>query len=336
MDNKINTLSGNWSLYYEENSKCANFAYDISSIDDLNKQGFKNLNCTVPGNFVLDLFKNGLIPDPFWGDNAIKLQYLETMHVWYSSKFEINTVDSYLFFGGLDTICDIYIDGKFVLHADNMFTPFKTPVLEMGKHEIVIHFIPPVIEAKKHTIPAASNALWYNYQSMYIRKSAHSFGWDILPRIISCGVWKPIDIMQKKQDSINDVFVYTLYTKPTEKIAKIRMFFDVTTSDDLIQNYRIRFSGNCGDSSFCDEMTIWGNQYSRMAFEIKNAKLWWPRGYGEQNLYQCKAELIKDGTVLDTYNITIGLRTIELDRTDSVKDSFGQFLFKINGEPIFW
>ena len=51
--------------------------------------------------------------------------------------------------------------------------------------------------------------------------------------------------------------------------------------------------------------------------EIKNADLWWPRGYGEPALYDAKVELVdSDGTILSTDNKRVGLRTIQLDITD--------------------
>ena len=52
----------------------------------------------------------------------------------------------------------------------------------------------------------------------------------------------------------------------------------------------------------------------RYIMEIKNADLWWPRGYGEPALYDAKVELVdSDGTILSTDNKRVGLRTIQLD-----------------------
>jgi len=337
MYKKTRQITGDWRLYYAKNSECADYADKISSVGELLSHGLTPTAATVPGSFVLDLYNAGKIPDPFFGDNALKLQYLEAMHVWYAVDFDADfDDDSGLLFEGLDTVADVYLDGKHILRAENMFTPHSAAACGKGRHSLLIHFSPVVIEARKYRSAASSNALWYNYQGLYIRKSAHMFGWDILPRLVSCGIWKPIYFTKQKPDSINDVYVYTIYTKPEESKAKIRIFFDISVSDDLIQNYTFRFSGKCGDSSFCEEITPWGEQYGRLAFEIENAKLWWPRGYGEPNLYDCKAELLFGDEVLDAYELKIGLRTVELLRSESVKDGEGQFLFKVNGVPVFW
>lgn len=334
------TISQDWKFCYEENIKCKSYADSINKISDLDFHGFSSYKANVPGSFILDLYDNGIIDDPLYSTNMWKLQKYEAMHVWYYTDFEYKfTENDVIVFNGLDTCADVFLDGKLILKASNMFVGYEisNDMLnkEIDKHELLIHFSPAVIKAREYKTNAQSNCLWYNYQSLYIRKSAHMFGWDILPRLVSCGIWKPIEIVNKPEDRINDVYIYTLYTKPDIGVAKIRVYSDISISSDLVQEYTFRLKGKCGDSEFCEEITPWGLQYSRMAFEIKDAKLWWPRGYGEQNLYECEAELIKDGIVLDTYKLKIGLRTVNLQKSEAVIDGDGQFLFKINNTPIF-
>jgi hypothetical protein len=43
---------------------------------------------------------------------------------------------------------------------------------------------------RKYVHPAISFAQKYNYPTLYARKAAHSFGWDIMPRIVSVGYGK--------------------------------------------------------------------------------------------------------------------------------------------------
>ena len=67
---------------------------------------------------------------------------------------------------------------------------------------------------------------------------------------------------------------------------------------------------------------------------IENPQLWWPNGYGEQNLYTVSVDLKKDdGTIIDNWTRKIGLRTITMDRT---KDQWGErFATCVNGVNIF-
>ena len=47
---------------------------------------------------------------------------------------------------------------------------------------------------------------------------------------------------------------------------------------------------------------------------VPEARLWWPRGYGEQPLYDLELMLAHGDEVLDTWHRRIGFRTVELDR----------------------
>jgi beta-mannosidase len=69
---------------------------------------------------------------------------------------------------------------------------------------------------------------------------------------------------------------------------------------------------------------------------VNDAKLWWPKGYGEPNLYEITVFLKRDGHAVDTRRFRTGIRTVKLDRT-SVTDIFmnGRFHFIINGKPVF-
>lgn len=76
-----------------------------------------------------------------------------------------------------------------------------------------------------------------------------------------------------------------------------------------------------------------GDCGTQFAIKVDNPKLWWPNGYGEQNLYTVCVELLRDSGVLDSDVKRIGLRTITMDRT---KDKWGErFATCVNGVNIF-
>ena len=67
--------------------------------------------------------------------------------------------------------------------------------------------------------------------------------------------------------------------------------------------------------------------------KIKNPKLWWPRGYGEQNLYTVKMELLHNGEVADVRMERIGIRRFHIDHVMKPLDE-GEFKVRCNGVPI--
>ena len=64
------------------------------------------------------------------------------------------------------------------------------------------------------------------------------------------------------------------------------------------------------------------HENSPVEVKIDDPKLWWPNGYGEQNLYEVKVTLFSDGVALDEY-CRIGLRTMtmHIERTNGASAS---------------
>jgi beta-mannosidase len=66
---------------------------------------------------------------------------------------------------------------------------------------------------------------------------------------------------------------------------------------------------------------------------VDDAELWWPRGYGEQPLYDVQVTLGLDGTTVDGWNGRVGFRTVELA---TAPDEHGSpFALSVNGEPVY-
>jgi beta-mannosidase len=67
--------------------------------------------------------------------------------------------------------------------------------------------------------------------------------------------------------------------------------------------------------------------------EIRQPKLWYPAGYGEQPFYEFTVQVSVDGRPAETKKTKIGLRSIELDRH---LDKWGRsFQLIVNGIPVF-
>ena len=80
----------------------------------------------VPGEIHTDLLANKLIPDPFYRDNEKKLQWIEKENYEYKTSFSVpatilNKKNIELVFDGLDTYADVYLNGKLILKANNLF-----------------------------------------------------------------------------------------------------------------------------------------------------------------------------------------------------------------------
>ena len=76
--------------------------------------------------------------------------------------------------------------------------------------------------------------------------------------------------------------------------------------------------------------------HGRNGVYLRNADLWWPRGFGEPALYDAEVTLTdSSGKVLDRRANRVGVRTVELQRKDIIGTDPGDFAFIVNGERIF-
>ena len=330
----VKTLHEGWELLLVDD---ASHAVPLKTVSAIRAAG-KPLDAHVPGDWPLDYVRHGLLPDPFYGDNYLRIRDYETHHVYYACSFTwdrpVNDL-VFLRFDGLDTIADVYLNGMLIGHAENMFIPheFAAASLKTGENELVVHFSPVALEARKYPIAAHHTALKYNYESLVIRKPAHSFGWDICPRIVSAGIWRDVTIIEKKPERIESISLWV--DRLAGNDAHCHAAFDIDIGREPVQPYTLRIDGKCGASVFTAEQKLWFT-HGRISFTVSNALLWQVRGYGEPHLYDITVTLLKNDAPVDTMHFRQGLRTVELIRDDiREKHHAAAFSLRINGKPIF-
>ncbi|MDF2686420.1 MAG: glycoside hydrolase family 2 protein, partial [Clostridia bacterium] len=83
-----------------------------------------NFSGTVPGCVHTDLLKENKINDLFYRYNSKDCQWIEKWNWYYERTFEVTEPepkeDAYFYFEGLDTYCDIYLNGKHIATTDDM------------------------------------------------------------------------------------------------------------------------------------------------------------------------------------------------------------------------
>ena len=131
------------------------------------------------------------------------------------------------------------------------------------------------------------------------------------------GIFRPVEIRAYNTDIIEDVLVIQHHEE-----NEVKLEISVAT----------KYQSNADLYISIDGQTV-KTANGKTWITISNPKLWWVRGYGEQNLYSLKVELIDGDNILDTVTKRIGLRTLTVS-TD--KDKWGnEFCFVLNGIKIF-
>lgn len=319
----------NWTLWYAEDEKGMD---KVKSVEDLQEKAYPNFGVETPCIFEAELQKQCVLKDIYFSENIFDVQDYEYYHQWYSTKFNTSFKKTEIVFDGIDTVADIFVNGVWIGRVDNMFLQHKF-VLENLKeedNELVVHIYPALKAAEGYNIGAGEFAFTYNWASLPIRKAPCSYGWDIFPRLVGGGIWKKVYIQEYQENALEESYLYTCNIG--EDVAQLGLFYKFRCEKDA-KNHQIEVYGVCGDSVISVSQKAW-HTYGSILFQLKNPKLWWPTGEGEQNLYSVTVYLKKDGKIVDEKSFRFGIRTIKLAKTSqSLPD--GKFEFVVNGRKVF-
>ena len=336
-------LNGEWTLYYgPENAAPENFGKAVTMGKDYRKcpQGeLAEVTAAVPGNVELDLCKAGILPkDIYFGENILKAEKFEHHEWYYVREFVAEKVcePAALVFEGVDCLAEYYLNGQLVGQSANALIPISVNVdgvLREGSNTLAVRIlsIRETVENSEYNSFLACCGFGLNLESVYIRKPPHAFGWDIMPRAVSAGLWRGVRLETGARDDFKELAVYV--NKLTRDKAVLKFCYDSDMAYQKGTNFAVMtVEGSCGDSRFAVTKNVHFKAGYVLA-EVEKPKLWWPYGYGEPNLYDITVTLSVDGQVVATQKLRYGIRTVELDRTEYV-DKKNVFQFIINGVPV--
>lgn len=305
------------------------------------------MSARVPGTVHQDLLDHGRLPDPFYGMNEQKVQWVEKEDWLYRTVFTV-TADqlksdaAWLTFEGLDTYADVYLNGSLLLKADNMFVGHKLAVkdvLREGENRLMIRFRSPVEETAPQwdtdgfNYPA-DNDHSEKRMSVYTRKAPYSYGWDWGIRLATSGIWRPVKLTFCNGAAIDDFFVRQ--QEVTEQVAKVDNQLEinnVTTTPKEAQVKVVYAYGEQADTLTRTVVLQPGKNSLSMPAWIEKPHLWMPNGWGDPALYTFTATVSVDGKVVASREEAIGLRSIRVVMEDD-KDG-KSFYFEVNGKPMF-
>ncbi len=298
------------------------------------------LPATVPGDVHLDLLDNKKISNPFYRDEESRLQWIENENWEYRVSFDatpalLSRANVDLVFDGLDAAAQVYLNDTQVLNAGNMFRVWRVPVkgrLHTGRNLLRVVFPSPIKAAE-----AVANAdPWQpktkTADKTYIRKAAYEYGWDWGPRFVTSGIWRAVRIEAWDKVRIADFAIHQ--RDVSREVAHLDAEVQVESSIDGPAQVSLQYSGDGKPISLTSKVNLHtGQNIIDFPIEIRQPKLWYPAGYGDQPLYDFSAQVSAGSTVSDERKTRTGLRSIVLRRE---LDKWGRsFEFIVNGIPIF-
>lgn len=207
----------------------------------------------------------------------------------------------------------------------------------------------------------------------HLRKAHCMFGWDWGPRLPDAGIFREVSLLGVEKDRLEQVYVTQIH-EDRKVTLNLKITLDTLEGQNFgnkrnLEKDTHRASRNTCSSGAdglrpikseqkdtdefiraavldpqgkkiaeaeisCPNTSAGLVRQQECSLVVEDPRLWWPRGYGEQPLYQVEAELLdKSGKRLDIWKRKIGLRTMTVN---TEKDEWGNcFAHEVNGVKIF-
>lgn len=299
----------------------------------------------VPGAVHLALLDAGLITDPFLDANELSSAWVSRLPWVYAMTFELSPAAAARLAGrridlacaGLDTVATISLNDIELGRTANMHRSFRfavDDVLRPGANTLRITLDSPYSYAERLRDVLGPRPNEYPQPFNFIRKTASSFGWDWGPTVPGAGIWQ--DLALHTWDAVRLASVRPLVrvdgtTGRVEVHVEIERAAGVPADDAIV---RARIGTATAEATIAP-----GDDSAVLHVVVDEPELWWPRGYGEQPLYDLAVELTSDasragdGRLHDSWQRRIGFRTVALDTTPDEHGS--AFTITVNGVPVF-
>jgi beta-mannosidase len=306
---------------------------------------------TVPGVVHTDLIANQIIDDPFFRLNERGVQWIDMEDWIYETVVnipdEIFSKDNIiLYFKGLDTYADVYLNEEKLLEANNMFREWKVDIknkAKKGNNTLRIYFHSPIkVDMPKwEALPfqyeagndqSENGGIFNRRVSVFARKAGYHYGWDWGPRLVTSGIWRPVYLEAWNEARLQDVFIQQ--KEVSSQKALITASVEIVADKDL-PDALVSIKDNVSQEVFASVKASLKKGVNKvdLDFTIKKPRLWWSHGLGEQYRYEMKTEIERNTSVIDSQIDKIGIRSLKIINKP---DEYGKTLYvELNGIPVF-
>ena len=313
-------LCGGWKLISQKY-----VADDAARISTSGYDDRQWLPATVPGTILATYLSIGAIPDPWYADQNSQISdWFCRTNWWYRN--ELVVPESYrgkrvwLNFDGINYLANVFVNGTEVGKMVGAFIRGRFDITDkiiVGSTNTIAVFIGriPVV---REPFDKRLDKVWTAESAI---GNAPTFlvaaGWDWMPcmRDRNMGIWQKVFLNTSGDVDILDPYVVTALPLPDTSRADLTVKTELRNSSD--REIRGTLRGKIGEAAFDKQVTIGVKQTVSVAIDkseqpslsIRNPKLWWPNGYGEQNLYDFSIRFeTAGGKVSDVKTARVGIR----------------------------
>jgi hypothetical protein len=305
---------------------------------------------TVPGTVLTTLVNNHVYPEPLYGENErpeIIPESLAHTSYWYRTVVRVPRTyrdrHVWLNFDGINYSAEVWVNGAQVGTIRGAFVRgiFDiTAHVIPGQQAVVAVLVTPQPHPgvpHEHTI---RDGVGQNggITALDGPTLLSTIGWDWLDAVRDrdTGIWQKVSLSATGPVVLKDPFVTTDLPLPKTDSSDFTVQATVENVTDKPISGVVR--GTIENIIFQRSVTLALHAVQQISFDAKNTpalhidhpRLWWPAGYGEQNLYRLHLEFHSGPAVSDSHDVDFGVRKIgySVPGTDTLTIS-------VNGVPIF-
>lgn len=285
----------------------------------------------VPGTVFAAYVAAGQEADPDYGDNIYRVD--ETKYnksFWYRTTFARPTLAAQgravLTFEGINRYATVYLNGQ-------RLGTIKGHVLKV-RYDITSLLQATNVLAVKIDMPAertlARDASFVNYVCpTYV--ASHS--WDWMPYVpgLNCGITNDVYIELAGDVTARDPWVRPLLSTDNAQ-ATLQLRTSLQNLASASRHVEVRATiVETGQrvSSSVDIAAADSIDLRLPDIAISQPRLWWPNGSGPQNLYTCRFDVVRDGSVVDSQTTRFGIRRYEYRKENTALTLY------VNGQKTY-
>ena len=339
------TIGAGWQL--QDATKVSDGGAVIAT-EKYKPQGWRA--ATVPGTVLTSLVNDGVYPEPMYGENNRPDKIPDSLSrtpFWYRTVVKVpkeyKDRQVWLNFEGINFSAQVWVNGQQVGTMKGAFARGifdVTPMVKAGKKMALAVLVSPQPHPgtpHEHTI---RDGVGKNGGITAIDGPTFlsTIGWDWLPAIRDrdSGIWQKVFLSASGPVVIKDPLVTTDLPLPKTDAADVAVQARVENVTDAPQKGVLK--GSFGDVTFEQSVEVAPHSSQVVKFDpattaalhVMNPKLWWPNGYGPQNLYDLHLSFEIEKQVSDSREVRFGIRKI----TYSVPDS-ENLTISVNGVRVF-
>lgn len=288
------------------------------------------VDAVVPGTAFNSYVVAGLEKDPNFGDNIHQVDRNKyDRSFWYRTTFNVPSDFTkeliWLNFNGVNRRAEIYLNGIALGKLDGFMHRGHfdiTKIVNRNKENVlaVLVHIPDTPLANQGSPTYLSSG-----------------GWDWMPYVpgLNSGITDKVFLTNTGTATLVDPWIRT--DLPTRARADLSVALEVKNNSSEKTQIVVRGNITPGNITFEKKLDVNANTAELVKFDkryfpqlcIDQPRLWWPNGYGEPQLYNCKFEVMVDGKVSEMKNVSFGIKKYTYDKEGNT------FHIYINGVPVF-